>query len=124
MLRSFACDAGGILVASGAIKGTAPAGAEFVALDWSTITVGRFLAARYEGRPATIRIEIELAIAMVTEWFPVRPIVAGILARAGSGAVDSLDSWSALILAERLHLPLFTASEEVTSTRTEVRRPW
>ncbi len=111
-------------MASGAIEGIAPTDAEFVALDWSTITVGRFLATRYEGRAETIRIEIGLALAAVNEWFPVRPIVADTLARAGLGAVDSFDSWSALILAEHLHLPLFTASEEVTSTQTEIQRPW
>ena len=124
MLRSFVCDAGGMLVASGAIEGAAPSDAEFLALDWSTITVGRFLAARYEGRTETVRVEIGLALATVAEWFPVRPIVADTLARAELGAVDSLDSWSALLLAEHLRLPLFTASEEVTSTRITIRRPW
>lgn len=124
MLRSFVCDAGGMLVASGAIEGAAPSDAEFLALDWSTITVGRFLAARYEGPAETVRVEIGLALATVAEWFPVRPIVADTLARAERGAVDSLDSWSALVLAEHLRLPLFTASEEVTSTRITIRRPW
>ena len=33
----------------------------------------------------------------------------------------SLDSWSSLILAEHLHLPLFTASEEATSTEIDIR---
>ena len=124
MLRSFVCDAGGMLVASGAIEGAAPSGAELLALDWSTITVGRFLAARYEGRAETVRVEIGLALATVAEWFPVRPIVAATLARAELGAVDSLDSWSALVLAEHLRLPLFTASEEVTSTEIAIQRPW
>ena len=124
MLRSFVCDAGGILVASGAIEGAAPSDAEFLALDWSTITVGRFLAARYEGRPDAVRVEIGLALATVAEWFPVRPIVMDTLTRAGRGAVDSLDSWSAVVLAENLRLPLFTASEEVTSTQVDIRRPW
>ena len=124
MLRSFVCDAGGMLVASGAIEGAAPSDAEFLALDWSTITVGRFLATRYEGRAETVRVEIGLALATVAEWFPVRPIVADTLARAELGAVDSLDSWSALVLAEHLRLPLFTASEEATSTRITIRRPW
>ena len=49
---------------------------------------------------------------------------ADTLARAGLCALDSLDSWSALVLAEHLRLPLFTASEEVTSTRITIRRPW
>ena len=124
MLRSFVCDAGGILVASGAIQGAVPTDTEFLALDWSTITVGRFLAARYEGHTETVQVEIGLALATVAEWFPVRPIVADTLARAGLGAVDNLDSWSALVLAERLRLPLFTASDEVTSTRVDIRRPW
>ena len=124
MLRSFVCDAGGMLVASGAIEGAAPSDAEFLALDWSTITVGRLLVARYEGRAETVRVEIGLALATVAEWFPVRPIVADTLARAELGALDSLDSWSALVLAEHLRLPLFTASEEVTSTRITIRRPW
>ena len=124
MLRSFVCDAGGILVASGAIQGSVPTNTEFLALDSSTITVGRFLAARYEGHTETVQVEIGLALATVAEWFPVRPIVADTLARAGLGAVDNLDSWSALVLAERLRLPLFTASDEVTSTRVDIRRPW
>ena len=124
MLRSFVCDAGGILVASGAIQGVAPTDTEFLALDWSTITVARFLAARYEGHSETVQVEIGIALATVAEWFPVRPIVADTLARAGLDAVDNLDSWSALVLAERLRLPLFTASDEVTSTRVDIRRPW
>ncbi|MCY4371115.1 MAG: hypothetical protein OXF41_17220 [bacterium] len=124
MLRSVVCDAGGILVASGAIEGAAPSDTEFLALDWSTITVGRFLAARYEGRSETVQVEIGLALATVSEWFPVRPIVADTLARAGLDTVDNLDTWSALVLAERLRLPLFTASDEVASTRVEIQRPW
>lgn len=59
---------------------------------------------------------------MVDEWFPVRTI-ATTLARAGSGAVDSLDSWSAPVLAEQLSLPLLTVSEEVSSNRIRVLRP-
>lgn len=98
MLRSAVCDAGGILVASGAIEGAAPSDTEFLALDWSTITVGRFLAARYEGRAEAVQVEIGLALATVAEWFPVRPIVAETLERAGLDAVDNLDSWSALVL--------------------------
>ena len=124
MLRSVVCDAGGILVASGVIEGAAPSDTEFLALDWSTITVGRFLAARYEGRSETVQVEIGLALATVAEWFPVRPIVADTLARAGLDTVDNLDTWSALVLAERLRLPLFTASDEVASTRVEIQRPW
>ena len=124
MLRSFVCDAGGILVASGAIEGAAPSHTEFLALDWSTITVGRYLAARYEGNAETVQVEYGLALSTVAEWFPVRPIVAETLARTGRDAVDILDSWSALILAERLRLPLFTASDEVASTRIEIRRSW
>lgn len=124
MLRSFVCDAGGILVASGAIQGVAPTDTEFLALDWSTITVARFLAARYEGHSETVQVEIGIALATVAEWFPVRPIVADTLARVGLDVVDNLDSWSALVLAERLRLPLFTASDEVTSTRVDIRRPW
>ena len=95
-----------------------------MALDWSSVTVGRFLAARYEGSAETVRVETGLALAVVDEWFPVRMIVAETLARAGLDAVDALDSWSALILAEQLELPLFTASDEVASDRVEVLRPW
>ena len=88
------------------------------------MTIGRFLAARHEGNQARCETEIGLALAVVDEWFPVRAIVATTLHRAGLGAVDALDSWSALVLAEQLGLPLFTASDEVTSDRTEIRRPW
>ena len=45
-------------------------------------------------------------------------------ARPGLNAVDALDSWSALTLAENLEVPLFTASDEVHSNRTEIHRPW
>ena len=124
MTRSVVCDAGGVLVAAGALEGDAPFDSEILALDWSTITVGRFVAARYEGRPETIRVETGLVLSVVDEWFPVRTIAAETLARAGLDAVDALDSWSALILAELLELPLFTASDEVASDRIEILRPW
>jgi len=124
MRPSIVCDAGGVLAVSGALDGEAPDDAEFLALDWATVTVGRFLAARHEGRPALIEVEIGLATASVHEWFPVRAIVAQSLARAGLDAIDALDSWSALVLAEQLGLPLFTASDEVTSTQIEILHPW
>ena len=124
MTRSVVCDAGGVLVAAGALEGGAPPDSEILALDWSSITVGRFLASHYEGRPETVRVETGLALSVVDEWFPVRTIVTETLARAGLDAVDALDSWSALILAELLELPLFTASDEVASDRVEILRPW
>ena len=123
MTPSVVCDAGGVLAASGALEGAAP-DAELLALDWSSVTVGRFLAARHEGRPAGFQVEIGLVLSVVDEWFPVRTIVTETLARAGVGAVDALDSWSALILAEQLELPLFTASDEVASDRIQILRPW
>ena len=124
MTRSVVCDAGGVLAAAGALEGNALPYTELLALDWSSITVGRFLASRYEGRPETIQVETGLVLSVVDEWFPVRMFVAETLARAGLDAVDALDSWSALILAEQLELPLFTASDEVDSDRVEVLRPW
>ncbi|MCY4632055.1 MAG: hypothetical protein OXE75_14400 [bacterium] len=124
MPQSIVCDAGGVLAASGALAGIVPTEAEFLALDWSAVTVGRFLAARHAGNQARIETEIGLALAVVDEWFPVRTIVATTLDRAGLGAVDALDSWSALVLAEQLALPLFTASDEVSSNKIEIRRPW
>jgi hypothetical protein len=54
----------------------------------------------------------------------VRTIAADTLQRAGLDAVDALDSWSAVLLAEHLDVPLFTASDEVSSSRVEVIRPW
>ncbi len=113
-----------MLVVSGALEGTAPLGAEILALDWSAVTIGRFMAARHEGRPDVIEEEVGWAISAVDEWFPVRMLVAETLARAGSDAVDALESWSALILAEYLDKPLFTASDEVTSDQVEILRPW
>ena len=124
MTRSVVCDAGGVLVAAGALEGDAPPDSEILALDWSSVTAGRFLAARYEGRPETTQVEIGLVLSIVDEWFPVRVIVAETLARAGLDAVDALDSWSALILAEQLELPLLTASDEVASDRVKILRPW
>lgn len=124
MTRSVVCDAGGVLAAAGALEGNALPYTELLALDWSSITVGRFLASRYEGRPETIQLETGLVLSVVDEWFPVRIFVAETLARAGLDEVDALDSWSALILAEQLELPLFTASDEVASDRVEILHPW
>jgi len=124
MRRSVVCDAGGVLAAAGALEGNALLYSELLALDWSSITVGRFLASRHEGRPEAIQVETGLVLSVVDEWFPVRMFVAETLARAGLDAVDALDSWSALVLAERLELPLFTASEDVASDRVEILRPW
>lgn len=124
MPESFVCDAGGVLVIAGALEGTAPVEAEFLALDWSVMTVGRFLAARHEGNPGRIQVELGLALSTVHEWFPVRNIVGETIARAGLGAVDALDSWSSLILAEHLELPLFTASDEIASNHVDIHRPW
>ncbi|WP_420445095.1 hypothetical protein [Candidatus Poriferisodalis sp.] len=124
MLRSVVCDAGGMLVAAGMLEGDAPENAEVLALDWSSVTVGRYLAARSFGRAAAVEAEIGLAISVVDEWFPVRSLVASTVSRAGLEAVDTLDSWSALVLAEHLRVPLFTASDEVTSDIVDIRRPW
>ena len=124
MASSVVCDAGGVLVASGALEGAAPPTDEIVALDWSALTIGRFLAARHEGRSEAIEVETGLALARVDEWFPVRTFVVETLTRAGMDAVDVLDSWSALVLAEYLKMPLFTASDEVSSDRVEIIRPW
>ena len=124
MPRSLVCDAGGVLVAAGALEGAFPASVEVLTLDWTAITIGRFLAARFEGKPGRARVELGLALAAVDEWFPVRTLVADTLERAGLDAVDALDSWSALILAEQLDLPLFTASDEVSSTRIKIIHPW
>lgn len=124
MARSAVYDAGGMLVASGALDGDAPLGVEILALDWSAVTIGRFLAARHEGRPDVVEAEVGWALSAVDEWFPVRTLVAETLTRAGSDAVDTLESWSALVLAEYLDVPLFTASDEVHSDRVEILRPW
>lgn len=124
MADSVVCDAGGVLVASGAIEGAAPQATQILALDWSALTIGRFLAARHEGRPDVIEVETGLALLSVYEWFPVRTFVVDTISRAGLDAHDALDSWSALILAENLDLPLFTASDEVASNRVEILHPW
>lgn len=124
MPHSVVCDAGRLLVVAGALEGTPPTDAETLALDWTPITVGRFVAARDEGNPVDIRVELGIALAAVDEWFPVRTLVADTLDRAGLDAVDALDSWSAILLAEQVDLPVLTASDEVSSTRIEVLRPW
>ena len=124
MLRSVVADAGGVLVFSGALEGHAPAGVEVLALDWTAMTVGRFLALRHDGNAARMRVELGIALSAVDEWFPVRTLVADTMERAGAKAVDALDSWSALLLAEQLDLPLLTASDEVSSARVEIYRPW
>jgi hypothetical protein len=124
MPSSVVCDAGGVLVVAGALEGRRPEGVEVLALDWTAMTVGRFLAARYEGNAARIRLEVGIALSAVGEWFPVRSLVAETLERAGLEAVDALDSWSALLLAEQLDVPLLTASDEVMSSRVQVLHPW
>jgi hypothetical protein len=124
MLRSVVCDAGGILVAAGALEGTVPNDAEILALDWSSVTVAGFVAARHDGHPARIEVELGVILASVHDWFPVRTLMALTMQRAGSGAIDSLDSWSALLLAEQLNLALFTASDKVHSDQVDVIRPW
>lgn len=121
---SIVCDAGGLLVVCGALSGAAPEGCEVLALDWSAVTVGRYLAARFEGNGPMIDVEVGLALSVVDEWFPVRTLVAATLRRAGPNAVDLLDSWSAVILAEQLELPFFAASDEVASETIEILRPW
>jgi hypothetical protein len=124
MPHSVVADAGGILVFAGALEGHAPTNVEVVALDWSAMTVGRFLAVRHEGNQARLRLELGVALMAVDEWFPVRTLVADTLQRAGLDAVDVLDSWSAVLLAEQLELPLLTASDEVASNRIHIYRPW
>lgn len=124
MSRSVVADAGGVLVFAGALEGRRPAGVEVLALDWTAVTVGRFVAARHEGKAARIRVELGIALAAVDEWFPVRSLVADTLARAGLVGGDALDSWSAVLLAEQLDLPLLTASGEVSSRQIEIYRPW
>ena len=88
------------------------------------MTVGRFLAAHYECNPTRTRLELGVVLACVHEWFPVRTLVADTLERAGLEAVDSLDTWSALLLAEQLDLPLLTASDEARSNQVQILRPW
>ena len=124
MASSVVCDAGGVLAASGMLEGAAPPAAEILALDWSALTIGRFMAARQEGRPDAIDVETGLALLSVDEWFPVRTFVVDTVIRAGFDAHDALDSWSALILAEYLDVPLFTASDEVHSDQVEILHPW
>lgn len=121
---SVVCDAGGVLVVAGALVGMAPAAVEVLAPDWTSITVGSFLAAHHEGKPEQITSELARTLSSVDEWFPVRSIVAETMERAGPNAVDALDSCYALVLAEQPDLPLFTASDEVASERVEIHRPW
>ena len=73
---------------------------------------------------ARVRVELGIALAAVHEWFPVRTLVADTLDPAGLAAVDALDSWSALMLAQQLDLPLRTAGDEITDERGEIIRPW
>lgn len=124
MPRSVVADAGGVLVFAGALEGRRPADVEVLALDSTALTVGRFIAARHEGNLGRVRVELGIALAAVDDWFPVRGLVADTLERAGLGAVDALDSWAAVLLAEQLDLPLLTASVEVSSQQIEIYRPW
>jgi len=116
--RSVVVDAGGVLVFAGTLDGRTPADVAVLALDGTAMTLGRFIAARFEGNAAGIRVEFGIALAAVDEWFPVRSLVADTLERAG------LDSWSAILLAEQFDLPLLTASDEVSSQQIEIYRRW
>lgn len=124
MAGSVVCDAGGVLVAGGALAGAVPVGVEVLALDCAALTVGRYLALRFDGNAPRVRAELGLTLAAVDEWFPVRTLVADALERSGAGSVDALDSWCALALAEQLDVPLLTASDEVHSDRVDVLHPW
>jgi len=57
------------MVASGMLEGAAQPAAEILALDWSALTIGRFIAARHEGRPDAIEVETGLALLSIDEWF-------------------------------------------------------
>lgn len=122
--RSVVCDAGGLLAVSGELAAAFVPEAEFLALDWSSITVARFLAARYDGDPVAIEARTAVVQMSVSEWFPVRELARHVVARAGLDEVDVFDSWSALLLAELLASPLYTASDEVASPTVEILRPW
>ena len=115
MLRSVVCDAGGLPAVSARLEGKRPEHAEVLALGWTSVTVSRFLAARHSGRAVATETEIGLALAVVDEWFSVRSLAAATMSRAEVQAVDTMDSWSALRLAEHLRVLFFTASDEVTS---------
>lgn len=123
MLPGVVCDAGGLLVVSELLEGEQSEHAEVLALDWTSVTVGLFLAARHSGRAAATEAETGLALAVVDEWFLVRSLVASTMSRAGVQAVDALDSWSALMLAEHLRVPSSTASDEVTSDVVDIQHP-
>jgi hypothetical protein len=124
MPRSVVCDAGGILAMAGVLEGTVPTDVEVLALDWTAMTVGRFLSMRHEGNSPRTSVEIGLALAAVHEWFPVRTLITATFQRAGLDAIDALDSWSAVLLAEQLDLPLLTVSSDVRSDLIEIHRPW
>jgi hypothetical protein len=125
MPESVVVDAGGILAAGGLLGVDRSDGGEILALDCSSLLVGRFLQLRHEGAQGRALVELGVCLDVVDEWFPVRALVGQALNRCESAvAADLLDAWCSVVLAEELDLPILTASDEVTSDQVEVLHPW
>lgn len=111
-------DASGLLVTAGLVEGIAQDAAELVALDATALLIAEYLVLRHEGAPERAGLELDLATAVVQEWFPVRAVAVAAALRTGADG-DSLTTAS-LELAETLDLPLLTRRRDAVSSKVPV----
>ena len=111
-------DAGGWLVLAGLLEGLTHDVDEVLVLDATSLLLAEYLAVRHDGAPDRARAEFALAMRVVAEWFPVRPVA--IDAALATGSDDDVDAFAALALAESLNLPLVTKNPDLASTKVPV----
>lgn len=112
-------DAGGLLVLAGLLEGIAHSVDEIVALDATSLLVAEYLVLRHDGQAGRAQVDFALAVAVVTEWFPVRSVAMEAALSVGD-AGDDIDASASLVLARSLGLPLVTKNRAVSSREVPV----
>ena len=120
MPGSAVADAGGLLVLAGLLEGEQHEVGEILALDATSLLIAEYLAVRHEGAPVRARRDFGLAVRVVAEWFPVRPLAMD--AALAAGEAIEVDSAAAVALAESLGVQLVTKNRGVSSKRVPVLR--
>ena len=112
-------DAGGLLVLAGLLEGIEQGVDEILALDATSLLVAEYLVLRHEGAPRRARTEFGLAVRIVRDWFPARPLAldAALAATESDGPAEEAAS---LALAESLRVPLVTKNHELASSAVPV----
>ena len=112
-------DAGGLLVLAGFLEGIEHGVDEVLALDATSLLVAEYLVLRHEGASQRARTEFGLAVHIVGEWFPARPLAfdAALAATESDGLAEETAS---LALAESLRVPLVTKNRELASSAVSV----